>query len=177
MELPVLRTARLTLDTLSDADWPVVQAEWGIGEVARMTATVKSGWNEEEARTWIADRADPSPDGFGYAVRRATDRRLMGSVGMGGTPKNLGYLFGRAFWGQGYASEAVAAFLDFAYARFPELDEIEAGVFDDNPASARVLEKMGFARAGVGDCTSLARLEPADNSLYRLTRAHYKARS
>ena len=177
MDLPVLRTARLTLDALTDADWPVVQAEWGVDQVARMTATVKSGWTEAEAREWIADRADPSPTGFGYAVRRANDGRLMGSVGMGGEPKNLGYLFGRAWWGQGYASEAVRAFLDFAYARFPELDHIEAGVFDDNPASVRVLEKMGFERAGAGDCTSLSRLEPAANSLYRLSRAQFEARS
>jgi len=92
MDLPKIHTARLTLDALTEADWPVVQAEWGAGEVARMTATVKSGWTEAEARAWIASRAEPSPEGFGYAVRRASDGRLMGSVGLGGTPKNLGYL-------------------------------------------------------------------------------------
>ena len=175
MDLPSIHTARLILDAMTEADWSVVHAEWGDERVARMTATVQAGWSEEEARDWIRGRATPSAEGYSYAIRRKTDRRLLGSVGMGGVPKNLGYLLGRAWWGQGYGSEAVAAFLANAYATTPELDKIEAGVFDDNPASARILVKLGFQRVGEGDCTSLSRLEPAANSLYRLTRAQFEA--
>jgi len=175
MDLPVLHTARLILDAMTEADWPVVQAEWGDLDVARMTATVKADWSEGEARAWIQDRATPSAEGVSYAIRRKSDRRLLGSIGMGGTPMNLGYLLGRDWWGQGYASEAVGAFLTDAYARRPQLDVIEAGVFDDNPASARVLQKNGFLHVGVGNCTSLSRLEPAANSLYRLNRAQFEA--
>ncbi|MCP3970312.1 MAG: GNAT family N-acetyltransferase [Rhodobacteraceae bacterium] len=172
---PHLSTERLVLDRLTEADLPVVQAEWGEPQVARMTATVKAGWNRTEAMDWIAARARHSADGFGLAIRRASDGRLLGYIGMGGTPKNLGYMLGRDHWGRGYATEAASAFLHHAFSRFPDLDVIEAGVFDDNPASIRVLGKLGFRGEGAGDCKSVARVEAAANSLYRLTRTAFEA--
>ncbi len=56
----------------------------------------------------------------------------------------IGYWFGRPFWGRGFATEAVGAFV--AEAR--RLGELEAGHFVDNPASGRVLAKTGFAYTG-----------------------------
>ena len=56
----------------------------------------------------------------------------------------VGYWLGRAWWGQGIMPRVVAAFVPWAFERFG-LERIEAGVFETNPASARVLEKAGFA--------------------------------
>ena len=56
----------------------------------------------------------------------------------------VGYWLGRAFWGRGIMPRVVSAFVPWAFERF-ELQRIEAGVFETNPASARVLEKSGFA--------------------------------
>ena len=56
----------------------------------------------------------------------------------------VGYWLGRAWWGGGIMPRVLAAFVPWAFARF-ELERIEAGVFETNPASARVLEKSGFA--------------------------------
>jgi len=55
----------------------------------------------------------------------------------------LGYWLGEPFWGRGIASEAVVAITQFAVKEF-NLQRIEAGVFEWNPASARVLEKAGY---------------------------------
>ena len=60
----------------------------------------------------------------------------------------LGYWLGAAFWGQGYASEAVGAFVDWAFATFP-LERLQAYVFAPNASSRRVLEKCGFQLEGV----------------------------
>ena len=56
----------------------------------------------------------------------------------------VGYWLGRARWGQGIMTRVLTAFVPWAFERF-ELNRIEAGVFETNPASGRVLEKAGFA--------------------------------
>ena len=56
----------------------------------------------------------------------------------------VGYWFGRPYWGRGLASETLNAFLREAQGLGP----LEAGHFVDNPASGRVFEKGGFAYTG-----------------------------
>jgi RimJ/RimL family protein N-acetyltransferase len=59
----------------------------------------------------------------------------------------LGYWLGEDFWRRGIMSEAVAAFTDFCFDNFL-LHRIYAEAFANNPASARVLEKVGFVFEG-----------------------------
>jgi [ribosomal protein S5]-alanine N-acetyltransferase len=59
----------------------------------------------------------------------------------------IGYVLGRAFWGNGYISEALHALLDFAFAEL-EMHRIEADVDPRNAASIRTLERLGFQREG-----------------------------
>ncbi len=56
----------------------------------------------------------------------------------------LGYWLGRPFWGHGYATEAARKLAGFAFSRL-KATQLTAGYFHDNPASGRVLEKVGFA--------------------------------
>jgi [ribosomal protein S5]-alanine N-acetyltransferase len=56
----------------------------------------------------------------------------------------LGYTLGRAWWGRGYATEAAQACLDVAFGELA-LSSVIAIADPANPASARVLEKLGFA--------------------------------
>lgn len=60
----------------------------------------------------------------------------------------LGYWLGRQHWGQGRMTRIVAAYLDWAVPALG-LSRVEATVLDGNAASARVLEKNGFAHEGV----------------------------
>ena len=57
---------------------------------------------------------------------------------------SLHYEIARWLWGQGLASEAVAAVLDWAKTAHPEIMEIHADAHIENAASRRVLEKFGF---------------------------------
>jgi [ribosomal protein S5]-alanine N-acetyltransferase len=59
----------------------------------------------------------------------------------------LGYWLSQEFWGLGIMTEAVAAFTDFCFEKFP-LRRIYAEPFANNPASVRVLEKAGFVFEG-----------------------------
>ena len=55
----------------------------------------------------------------------------------------VGYWLGEPFWGQGIATAAVRAFVEYVFATF-DLVRLDACLYEWNPASARVLEKAGF---------------------------------
>jgi len=115
------------------------------GAVA-MTAKFPNPCGEDEARAWITKRING--DSWGFAILRREDGMFVGSVGLTEYEDRveLGYGIGRAFWGRGYATEAVRAAAD--YARELGLSSVEACTFTTNPASARVLEKCGFENMG-----------------------------
>lgn len=88
----------------------------------------------------------------------AEGARVIGGVGLNDVEGNvhLGYRIAHAHWGQGYASEAARAVVDLA--RVLGHGRITAVRAVDNPASGRVLEKLGFARTGrFMDVTSAGR--------------------
>jgi len=99
------------------------------------------------AEGWIMTLRARAPLGqdFVFAVD-LIDEGLAGIIGahQRGDAFEIGYWFGRPFWGKGIATEAARAFV--AQAR--TLGALEAGHFFDNPASGRVLEKVGFAYTG-----------------------------
>jgi RimJ/RimL family protein N-acetyltransferase len=59
----------------------------------------------------------------------------------------MGYWIARAYWGRGFATEACSALVEIA--RALGLARLEGSHFLDNPASARVLEKLGFEPTGL----------------------------
>lgn len=80
--------------------------------------------------------------------------------------REISYWIGRAYWGQGIATQAMALWLqDVAV---PD-DGLFARVMKDHPASARVLEKCGFERVGEDRFHSDIRGEQVEELLYRFT--------
>lgn len=59
----------------------------------------------------------------------------------------IGIWVAEPYWGRGIATEAVRAMTEFAFAHF-DLCRVYAGVFEWNPASMRVLEKVGYTLEG-----------------------------
>lgn len=59
----------------------------------------------------------------------------------------VGYWLGEAYWGRGIVTEALRAVTDYAFSSF-DICRVYAGVFEWNPASARVLEKAGYEFEG-----------------------------
>ena len=100
------------------------------------------------AEGWIlinAARASRGTD-FVYAVELPGEG-LIGAIGAhkrGEDGFEMGYWFGRPYWGQGFATEAATAFVSEAN----KLGALNAGHFVDNPASGRVLSKVGFTYTG-----------------------------
>lgn len=60
----------------------------------------------------------------------------------------LGYWLGEPYWNRGIATEAGRSIVAYAFEQL-DVGRVEAAVFEWNPASMRVLEKLGFAREGI----------------------------
>jgi RimJ/RimL family protein N-acetyltransferase len=86
----------------------------------------------------------------------------------------LGYWLGVPYWGNGYATEALHAVVDYAFTDL-EHDSLQAGARVTNPASRRVLEKCGFQWTGVGlyRISSIKSSAPIDR--FRLERGIWSA--
>jgi RimJ/RimL family protein N-acetyltransferase len=165
--LLLLRTARLVLRPLEDTDWQAVGRIGGQPQMARMMCSLRSPWAEEDARAWIAASAWRGTPGFRLAVC-LTDGPLIGTVGLGPEPEpSCTYFIDPDHAGQGYATEAMQALVAEVIPRFG-LSAITAEHFADNPASGRVLEKLGFRKTGETMGNSGARPAPAPLVRYRL---------
>jgi RimJ/RimL family protein N-acetyltransferase len=177
-----IRTARLTLRPLAPADAPAIETHVGARDVARMLTVVPHPYPpglaaafvaraaETHARAWAVDA---SPSGGAPLIGCVTWRATTDAAGA--PALRLGYWIGRPWQGFGYGTEAAGAAVDAAFAD-PARDFVEAGVHLDNPASRRVLEKLGFAFADAAPLWNAARGEAVAFALGRLDRARWAAR-
>jgi RimJ/RimL family protein N-acetyltransferase len=114
-------------------------------KIARNLAVVPWPYTLRDAEAFLASPRDPVLPSLLIFERTDAAPQLIGACGLGRRPSGaveMGYWIARPFWGRGYATEACGALLDIA--RTLGLDSLEASHFIDNPASARVLDKLGF---------------------------------
>jgi RimJ/RimL family protein N-acetyltransferase len=81
----------------------------------------------------------------------------------------LGFWLGQTCWGQGFATEAARAVVHYAFTT-GNLTALTSANFVDNPASARILTKLGFASNGRMRTMSIARGHEVDGITWRLER-------
>jgi [ribosomal protein S5]-alanine N-acetyltransferase len=149
---PVLRTARLTVRPLREADAAAVQAYCSDREVASTTLHIPHPYPEGGAMDWIRTHPDAYASGLNAVWAMDLQRQgLVGVVGLGLQPTHrraeLGYWVGRPFWGRGIASEAAAAVVACAFDRFG-VHRVHAHHFTRNPASGAVLRHAGLRHEG-----------------------------
>ena len=137
--------------------------------VVRNLARAPWPYLPKHADEFVARGQDPRMPSFLMTLPGEDGSQIIGSVGLGEYEDGveLGYWIARPFWGQGYATEAAGGVLEVA--RLLGYRTINAGHFLDNPASGRVLRKLGFARTGkTVQRHSCGRGEDAPCALYRL---------
>lgn len=153
------RTPRLLLRPGWIDDAPALAAAIGDEAVVRNLARAPWPYGLPEARAYCESGFDAALPSFFILERGSASPRLIGGIGLGRTPEGeveFGYWLARAAWGLGYATEAGRAVLELA-GNSLRLSRIVSGHFLDNPASGRVLEKLGFTSGDTGLRHSMAR--------------------
>lgn len=144
-----VRTQRLTLRPGWPEDAPALAQAIGHESVVRNLARAPWPYHTEAAETFLASFDDPVDPKFLVFEHRDGALRLIGGTGLSAwkeEPNEFGYWYTPDAWGRGFATEAGRAVLQAARAR--GIRRVTAGHFIDNPASGRVLRKLGFRPTG-----------------------------
>ena len=150
---PELRTERLILRRFAIADAPSVQRFAGAKEIADTTLLIPHPYPDGAAEVFINGVANDWAEGKSavFAITLADSGQLCGSIGLVIEPKHsraeLGYWVGLPFWGKGICTEAALALLKFGFGDL-NMNKIHAYHFTRNPASGRVLQKIGMKYEG-----------------------------
>ncbi|MDQ3073986.1 MAG: GNAT family N-acetyltransferase [Pseudomonadota bacterium] len=165
-----VRTTRLLLRPGWAEDAPALAVAIADEAIVRNLATAPWPFGVSEAEAFLAAPRDPALPSFLITERTAGAPRLVGSCGFGRRSSDaveLGYWISRRHWNRGLATEAGHALVELA--RSLKLPRLEAAHFADNPASGRVLEKLGFIATGLSAKRySCARQGEAMTRLFRL---------
>jgi RimJ/RimL family protein N-acetyltransferase len=145
------RTERLLLRPGWREDAPALCQAIGDARIVRNLAKAPWPYRLRDAEAFLAREPRPHEASCLIFLRGDGAPALVGGIGFGRTPDDeleFGYWIARPYWGRGIACEAVRALL--VYARLTlRLPRLVAGHFTDNPASGRVLRKLGFRPTGV----------------------------
>ena len=142
-----IRSERLFLRPAWPEDWEELLGLIADEAIVRNLARAPWPYGPDQARDFAARPQDPRLPHF--FVSNAADGAMIGSVGLGRDDDGrteLGYWIARTQWGRGYAPEAARAVLRLA--RTLGHRRVVAGHFVDNPASGRVLAKVGVRPTG-----------------------------
>ncbi|KAL4928896.1 GNAT family N-acetyltransferase [Aspergillus undulatus] len=110
-------------------------------------------YTHQDAHAWFTYTSTQTPL-LDFAIADASSNTAIGAVGL--KPRSdvqhrtveIGYWIGQEYWGRGIGSEVVTAFTEWTFKEFPHVVRIEAGVFEGNEGSKRVLEKAGYGFEG-----------------------------
>jgi [ribosomal protein S5]-alanine N-acetyltransferase len=150
---PTLETERLILRPFEPTDAPCVALLAGERDVAKTTMALGHPYELSSAEGWIASHPEAFENGkhVVFAVTLKSDHNLIGAMGLvlnlDQEKAELGYWIGKPYWSRGYCKEAARAVLEFAFTEF-RLNRVHAHHFSHNPASGRVMQKVGMRHEG-----------------------------
>lgn len=142
------RSERLFLRPCWPEDWQDLFSAINDEGVVRNLARAPWPYGTEDAQAFAGREWNGQEPSFLVTLPGAQGTRLIGGAGIHLEDGNatLGYWIARAYWGQGYATEAARALVSLG--RALGHDRLVADHFVDNPASGRVLRKAGFCPTG-----------------------------
>lgn len=152
-EQPTLSTERLILRPFTLADAPDVLRLAGDRDIASTTLNIPHPYEPGMAETWIATHSEAFDRGetVTFALVRRVDHTFIGAMGLRLEPEHhraeLGYWIGKPYWNQGLASEAARAVVRYGFEALG-VNRIYASHLTRNPASGRVMQKVGMAYEG-----------------------------
>ena len=153
-DIPTLRSSRLVPRPFRLADAANVQRLAGDWSIADTTLNVPHPYEDGMAEQWIATHRPRFQRGelVTLAITLRDSGELIGALGLrldaSFDMAALGYWIARAHWNSGYCTEAAALAVDYGFGVL-QLNRIHANHLARNPASGRVMQKIGMTREGL----------------------------
>ena len=174
----ILETARLRLRPYAEADVSELVPLIGAREVAATTLRIPHPYTEQDARAFIAGSLDPGK--IWLAITLRADGRQIGGIGLRVDEHHrhaeLGYWLGVPYWGKGYATEAGREMVRYGFEDL-KLHRIFASHFGHNPASGKILSKLGMKHEGCQREHLLKWDQFVDSVLYGMSQQEWKERA
>lgn len=158
-EPATLTTDRLVLGPWTSDDAPAGLGIFGTDEVTHWLAPAMEPLHDDDAMVatlerWAREDAEAAPPVGHWAVRRAEDGVLLGSITLRWMPPfqedlELAWQFGPSYWGNGYATEAARAVAAWAFAG--SADEVFAVMRPANHRAEQVARRLGMQWVGETD--------------------------
>ncbi len=152
-EYPHIKTARLLLRPFELSDADDVQRLAGDRAIADTTLNIPHPYENGMAEEWISTHRPKFEAGelLTLAITSLATGELIGATGLMITPcfehAELGYWIGRPYWKKGYCTEATKVILKYGFTAL-KLNRIHASHFSRNPASGKVMQKIGMSHEG-----------------------------
>jgi RimJ/RimL family protein N-acetyltransferase len=143
----------LILRPFSIIDAKGVQRLAGDKKIASTTINIPHPYEDDLAENWIKTHREMYIDGASvtFAITLKESGELIGAISLMGIVENhlaeLGYWIGVPYWNYGYCTEAGKEVIRYAF-KDRGLNRIHSNYFSRNPASGRVLEKLGMTHEG-----------------------------
>ena len=152
-----IRSKRLFLRPFWPEDWKELLPLIADESIVRNLASAPWPYTTEDAKEFTRKPQERWEPHFAVTLPGAEGSAIIGCAGLARRPDGveIGYWVERGRWGQGFATEAARAVLQLAAALGHR--RLIAHHFASNPASGRVLAKLGFRHVGETRRYSLAR--------------------
>ena len=179
MKQPTIHSSRILLRPFSLGDAATVRLLAGEHEIADTTLNIPHPYEDGMAEDWISSHDEQFQAGTNvvFAIVEKEFLRLIGAVSLTVNKDmhkaELGYWVGKPYWNQGYATEASGLIIGFGFEHLG-LNRIVARHFVRNPASGRVMQKLGMAHEGTLRQDVIKWGEFEDLHLYALLREDWE---
>lgn len=175
--MTIITTKRLTLRPIEARDVSRFTALCNDIDIARNTARVPHPYTPKDAYLFVEFMMQAFKDGKEYVFAVCENGEIAACAGVmlvGESAVELGYWVGAGDRGRGLATEAARAVTQFAIEKLGAT-EVLSGHFKDNPASGRVLRKVGLTPTGETEwIMSLGRGEKVQSIRLRLSAADFE---
>jgi RimJ/RimL family protein N-acetyltransferase len=145
----VILTARLVLRPMALADAPALHAILSDPEAMRYWSTLPHD-SPAVTEAWVAETVAAAEAGTSDDRVILLDGTVIGKAGLWNGAE-IGVMLSRAQWGRGYATEALRATIEHAFAR--GVPRIIADIDPRNIASLKLFKRLGFHETGSAKAT------------------------
>jgi len=178
-KLPILNAEDLTLRPFKKKDIPDIVRLAGDKKIYETTLNIPHPYSDKDAKSWLKFQKENLEAGklVTYAVTLAETGGLVGSVSLTVNKRQnqaeLGYWIGRPYWGGGYATRAARRLIQFGFEEMG-LNRIHAHYMVKNPASGKVMKKVGMSYEGRLRQAVLKDGEYEDIEVYAILKVDYE---